>query len=55
MQKGVTNELIYEVLRDMEARMGRMEDNLRDVKTRMTSIDTRLGLLHEEMALVSAC
>jgi hypothetical protein len=46
MPKTVTNELIYEVLKNIQERLGTLSDDMGGVKTRLTSIDTRLGLVH---------
>jgi len=46
----VTNELIYEVLKSVQAQVALLRDDMDNVKARLTSIDTRLGLVHTDMA-----
>ena len=53
MPESVTNELIYEVLKNMQQRLGQLADDMNGVKARLTSIDTRLGLVHTDMAHLS--
>ena len=38
MTEKVTNELIYEVLKSMQARMSNVEDGLRDIKGELVGI-----------------
>ena len=49
----VTNDLIYEVLKAIQAQVALLRDDMDNVKARLTSIDTRLGLAHTDMALQS--
>jgi tetrahydromethanopterin S-methyltransferase subunit G len=53
MPDHVTNELIYEVLKNVQERIGLLADDMNGVKARLTSIDTRLGLVHTDMAHLS--
>jgi tetrahydromethanopterin S-methyltransferase subunit G len=53
MPEHVTNELIYEVLKNVQQRASNLADDMNVVKTRLTSIDTRLGLVHTDMAHLS--
>jgi uncharacterized membrane protein len=46
----VTNDLIYEVLKSVQAQVVLLRDDMNNVKARLTSIDTRLGLVHTDMA-----
>jgi hypothetical protein len=50
MTQNVTNELLYEVLKSVQAQVGLLRDDMDNVKGRLTSIDTRLGLVHTDMA-----
>jgi hypothetical protein len=50
MPENVTNELIYEVLKAVQAQVGLLRDDMDSVKARLTSIDSRLGLVHTDMA-----
>ena len=50
MPKAVTDDLMYEVLKNLQEWLGNLADDMTGVKTRLTSIDTRLGLLHTDMA-----
>jgi chromosome segregation ATPase len=34
----VTNELIYEVLKNIQARMGNLEDSVREIKTELQAL-----------------
>jgi hypothetical protein len=51
--ESVTNELIYEVLKHIQQRIGNLADDMGHVKARITSVDTRLGLVHKDMAIRS--
>jgi hypothetical protein len=46
----VTNELLYEVLEAVQGQVALLRDDVDNVKARLTSIDTRLGLVHTDMA-----
>lgn len=50
MTGNVTNELIYEVLKQVQAHVALLRNDMDSVKSRLTSIDTRLGLVHTDMA-----
>lgn len=53
MPEIVTNELIYEVLKNVQERLTNLSDDMGGIKARLTSIDTRLGLVHTDMAYLS--
>ena len=53
MSENITNELIYEVLKNIQERLSNLADDMGGVKSRLTSIDTRLGLVHTDMAHLS--
>jgi hypothetical protein len=53
----VTNELIYEVLKAMQARLGNFEDNLRELRGEvhalrgaLMGVDGRMSAIHVDMA-----
>ena len=53
----VTNELIYEILKAMQARFGNLEEGLRElrgevraVRGALAGIDTRMGAVHLDIA-----
>ena len=46
----VTKELICEVAKAVQAQVALLRDDMDNVKARLTSIDTRLGLVHTDMA-----
>jgi tetrahydromethanopterin S-methyltransferase subunit G len=50
MAQKVTSELLYEVLKSIQAQVGLLRDDMDNVKGRLTSIDTRLALVHTDMA-----
>lgn len=50
MPGAVSNELIYEVLKAVQAQVSLLRDDMDSVKARLTSIDSRLGLVHTDMA-----
>ena len=50
MPENVTSELIYEVLKQLQVGQAEMKADIREMKARITSIDTRLGLVHTDMA-----
>lgn len=45
-----TNELIYEVLKSIQAQVAIVREDNEHIKTRLTSIDTRLAQVHGDMA-----
>ncbi len=49
----ITNDLIYEVLKNFQESMGLMRGDVDNIKTRLTSIDTKIGLVHTDMAHLS--
>lgn len=53
MSEKVTNELIYEILKDIQHRMGLLVEGQSDLKARMTSVDTRLASVHTDLVHVS--
>ena len=50
MAATITNELVYEILKQIQAHIALLKDDMNSVKTWLTSIDTRLGLVHTDMA-----
>jgi hypothetical protein len=53
----VTNDLIYEVLKGMQARLGNLEESVREVRgevralrSAITAIDNRMGAFHMDLA-----
>jgi hypothetical protein len=53
----VTNGLIYEVLKAMQARLGNMEESMREIRGEvralrngMAAIDSRMGAFHMDLA-----
>jgi len=50
MPDRVTNELLYEILRAVQGDVALLRDDMANVKSRLTSVDTRLGLVHTDMA-----
>jgi hypothetical protein len=50
MSATVTNDLIYEVLKTIQSQGASLRDDMDNVKSRLTSIDTRLGLVHTDLA-----
>ena len=53
MSQTVTNELIYEVLKSVQAQVGLIREDVASIKARLTSLDQRLGVVHTDMALLS--
>lgn len=49
----ISSELIYEVLKDLQHRLGRIESDMHDTKMRLTSMDQKLALIHGDLALLS--
>jgi len=49
----ISNELIYEVLKSVQGRVALLVEDTGIIKSRLTSIDTRLGLVHTDMANLS--
>ena len=48
-----SNSVIYQVLKNVQERLGLLADDMNGVKARLTSIDTGLGLVHTDMAHLS--
>lgn len=46
----VSNDLIYEVLKSVQAQISVMREDMDSMEGRLTSIDTRLGVVHTDMA-----
>lgn len=46
----ITNELICEVLKAVQAQVAILREDMDSVKTRLTSQDTRLSLIHRGLA-----
>lgn len=53
----VTNDLIYEALKAMQARLGNLEETMREVRgevralrSAMSAIDNRMGAFHMDLA-----
>lgn len=53
----VTNELIYEMLKAMQVRLGNLEENTREVRgevralrSAISAIDNRMGAFHMDLA-----
>lgn len=53
MTKAITNELIYEVLKSIQSQVAVTREDVGSIKARLTSLDTRLGVVHTDMALLS--
>ena len=49
----VTNELMYEVLKSIQAQVAVVREDVASIKARLTSLDNRVGIVHTDMALVS--
>ena len=50
MAETVTSEVIYEILKQLQAGQTEIKSDLRDIKGRQTSQDNKLGLIHGELA-----
>jgi hypothetical protein len=46
----VSNEIMVEVLKKIQAQVALVREDVDSVRVRLTSIDTRLGLVHTDMA-----
>jgi hypothetical protein len=46
----ITDQLIYEILKSVQAQVAIIREDVSSIKARVTSIDTRLGLVHTDMA-----
>jgi predicted nucleic acid-binding Zn-ribbon protein len=49
----ITNELMYEVLKSVQAQVALIREDVNAIKARMTSLDQRVGIVHTDMALFS--
>jgi len=49
----ITNELMYEVLKSTQAQVSIMWEDLQNIKARLSSVDTRLAILHGGIATQS--
>jgi polyhydroxyalkanoate synthesis regulator phasin len=49
----ITNELIYEVVKSIQAQVALTREDAESIKARLTSMDQRLGIVHTDMALIS--
>lgn len=49
----ISNELIYEVLKSVQAQVAIIREDVGTIKARMTSLDHRLGIIHTDMAVFS--
>jgi hypothetical protein len=45
MAETITNELIYEVLKSIQTQMALVREDIASIKARLTSLDSRLGLV----------
>lgn len=50
MPDNITNELIYEVLKSIQAQVAIVREDMEHIKPRLSSIENRLGLVHTDMA-----
>jgi polyhydroxyalkanoate synthesis regulator phasin len=50
MAAPVTNDLIYEVLKSVQAQIAIVREDMEHIKPRLSSIEHRLGLVHTDMA-----
>jgi phage shock protein A len=46
----ITNELMYEVLKQLQAGQGDIKSDVRDVKSRLASIESYIATLHGDQA-----
>ena len=49
----ITNELMYEGLKSIQAQVALTREDAAAIKARLTSLDQRLGIVHTDMALLS--
>ena len=49
----ITNELIYEVLKSIQAQVALTREDAESIKARLTSLDQRVSTIHTDMALMS--
>ena len=50
MPDQVTNELLYEVLKSVQAQVSIIREDMASVKNRLSSVDTKLATLHGDIA-----
>jgi hypothetical protein len=50
MSDNITNELIYEELKSIQAQVAVVREDMEHIKPRLSSIEHRLGLVHTDMA-----
>jgi hypothetical protein len=53
MAEPASNDLIYEVLKSVQTQVAMTREDAASIKARLTSLDTRLGVIHTDMALLS--
>jgi hypothetical protein len=53
MASTITSELIYEVLKSIQAQVALTREDIASIKARLTSLDTRLGAVRPDMTLLS--
>jgi hypothetical protein len=46
----ITNELMYEVQNSIQAPVAVIREDMDSIKSRLTSLDARLGVVHTDMA-----
>ena len=46
-ERAVTKELMYEVLKSIQAQVALVREDVDSIKARMSSVDIRLGLVHQ--------
>jgi hypothetical protein len=49
----VSNELMYEALKSVQAQVAIIREDVTMIKTGVTSLDHRLGIIHTDMAAFS--
>ena len=49
----ITNDLMYEVLKPIQAQIAIVREDVDSIKGCLTSVDTRLDLVHTDMAHLS--
>jgi archaellum component FlaC len=53
MAENVSNELLYEVMKSVQAQVAMIREDVNSIKARLTSLDSRLSAVHTDMALQS--
>jgi len=46
----MTSELMYEVPKTIQADLALMKEDMSDIKSRLTSLDSRLAIVHTDLA-----